>query len=209
MSLVSHCQPVRLWEPEPDSGGFLPTPPLWKAATWASSCPWSKDRCPDTHSPGQQSSPLACEWPTRGPGSASLGPWGWSLQAPACIYFRSSIFQRTPMSELLVWVTRGVIAHSCSQMKWWLGQLYQISFRLWTMAAAEHVFEKSSLTDDERTLFYFLGGNEKIDLDPARKLYFISPWVSMASLMEQCVENSILIWREGVCPLNKLTFSSL
>lgn len=42
------------------------------------------------------------------------------------------------------------------------------------MAAAEHVFEKPSLRHEEETLFFFFG-YEKIDLDSARELYFISP----------------------------------
>lgn len=56
------------------------------------------------------------------------------------------------------------------------------------MAATEHVLEKSSLAYEEKTLFLFFLRNEKIGLDSAHKLYVISPWVSIASLMEQCAE---------------------
>lgn len=54
------------------------------------------------------------------------------------------------------------------------------------MAAAEDNLKtkKSSLKWEKifNTVFFLVLGNEKIDLDSAPEFYFLSPWVSIASL---------------------------
>lgn len=128
-------------------GWFFPTPPFGKRQPWpaAAHAVGRTATSALTHL-GKRTGFCSADDSTRCNGSACLWTPVSEVFSATYLAFKSgAAFSKGPgCQQLLVWVTLGLIIHLCSQIKSWLGQLYPDNFSLWTMAAAEHIFKKSS-----------------------------------------------------------------
>lgn len=137
-------------------GRFFPTPPFGKRQLWpaASHALRRTAIIAFTHL-GKRTAFCSADDSTRCDGSASL--WAPVSEVFSATYLAcksGAAFSKGPWGQqLLVWVTLGLIIHLCSQIKSWLGQLYPIIYSLWTMAAAEHIFKKSSPKYEKKIFF--------------------------------------------------------